>query len=118
MKRNVLPFGIIAFLGVFVAIIVFYIGLSQRDDLLAEESGEDAAEEVVADPETIYANSCVSCHGDDLTGTSGPDISAVGGSLSEDEINDIILNGVGTMPGGLVSGEEAQILAEWLSEMD
>ncbi|HLR42734.1 MAG TPA: cytochrome c [Pseudogracilibacillus sp.] len=125
MKKNIIPFGVIAAVGIFAAIIVFYIGVEQREDIqLAEESnGEEVSQEEengevdALDPEAVYANSCASCHGDDLSGTAGPDISAVGASLSEDEIHDVIMNGQGTMPPGLVGGEEADMLAEWLSEM-
>src|SRR5690625_2839205 len=122
MKRNILPFGIIAIVGIFVAIIVFYVGVGQREDIrLAEENGGEVVEEgeeVATDPEAIFANSCASCHGQDLSGGAGPGLTNVGSSLTEDEIKDIILNGVGTMPGGLVGAEEAGVLSEWLSEME
>lgn len=121
MKKNVLPFGIIAILGIFAAIIVYYVGVNQREDIrLAEENGGEVVEdggEVATDPEAIYANSCASCHGADLTGTVGPDLTSVGSKLSADEIEDVINNGLGTMPPGIVNPEEAGILAEWLSEM-
>lgn len=125
MKRNVLPFGIIAILGVFVAIIVFYVGVSQRDDIqLAEENdGEEVTEEengegeVSDDPEAIFANSCASCHGDDMTGSVGPDLTTVGSDHSAEDIEGIINNGQGAMPPGTAPPEEAAVLAEWLSEM-
>lgn len=120
MKRNVLPFGIIAIVGIFVAIIVFYVGVAQRDDIqLAEENGGEVVEEgeVATDPEAVYANSCAGCHGQDLAGGAGPGLTNVGSSLSADDIQDIIVNGKGTMPGGLVGIEEANLLTEWLSEM-
>lgn len=124
MKSNILPFAIIAIVGVFAAVIVFYLGVHQREDiqLAAENGGEEIVEEgqegeVADDPEAIYASSCAACHGNDLSGVAGPGLTTVGSSLSADEINDIILNGVGTMPGGLVSAEEADVLTDWLSEM-
>src|SRR5690625_1100765 len=113
MKRNILPFGIIAILGIFVAVIVFYIGVNQREDIrLAEENGEEVVVEEngesengegggTIDVEAVYANSCASCHAADLSGGVGPDLTAVGSSLSEEEIENIILNGAGSMPGGL-----------------
>lgn len=123
MRNYILPFGIIAIVGIFAAIIVFYIGVHQREDIqLAEENGGEVVEEGEAegetadDPEAIFANSCAACHGQDLSGGAGPDITTVGSKLSADEIKDIIINGVGTMPGGLVGNEEAEVLAEWLSE--
>ncbi|HLS22516.1 MAG TPA: cytochrome c [Pseudogracilibacillus sp.] len=123
MKRNLLPFAIIAIVGIFAAIIVFYIGVGQREDIqLAEENGEEVVEdnggEETSDVEAIYANSCAACHGDDLSGAVGPDLTAVGGSLSAEEIEDIILNGLGSMPPVSVSEEEAAELAEWLVEME
>lgn len=121
MKRNILPFGIIAIVGIFISIIVFYVGVHQRDDIrLAEENGGEPVEEqgeVVTDPEEIFASSCASCHGQDLSGGAGPDLTTVGSSLSAEDIQGIIVNGQGSMPGGLVGNEEADILAEWLSEM-
>lgn len=120
MKKNIIPFAIIAIVGVFAAVIVYYIGVGQREDIqLAEENGGEVVEDGgdgTIDPEAIFASSCASCHGANLTGGVGPDLSAVGGKLSADEIQDIIINGVGTMPGGLVGAEEAAALAEWLSE--
>ncbi|HIV73654.1 MAG TPA: cytochrome c [Candidatus Pseudogracilibacillus intestinigallinarum] len=123
MKKNILPFGIIAVVGIFAAIIVFYIGVEQREDIrLAEENGgEEVTEnndgEVADDPEAVYANSCASCHGDDLSGAMGPDLTKVGSDHSADDIVNIINNGQGAMPPGLVGPEEADLLAEWLSEM-
>lgn len=128
MKRNVLPFGIIAIVGIFAAVIVFYIGVSQKEDIqlaeendgeeVTEENGEDGDDgETTEDPEAIYANSCSSCHGDDMSGSVGPDLTAVGGDHSADEIEEIINNGQGSMPPGTAGPEEAEVLADWLSEM-
>ena len=116
MKNNVLPFGIIAIVGIFAAIIVFYLGVSQKADIAKGEDGEVEEVEALTDPEEIYANQCASCHGDDLSGVSAPGLISVGAKLSESEIHDIIINGQGAMPGGLAKGEEAKILSEWLSE--
>lgn len=122
MKTNLLPFGVIAIVGFFLIIIVSYIGVVQREEIqLAEENGgeiEEVEDEAVAlDPEEAYANSCAACHGADLSGGAGPDLTAVGGSLSEADIEQIINDGVGTMPGGLVNPEQAEEIAAWLSEM-
>ncbi len=126
MKRNVLPFGIIAIVGVFAAIIVFYIGVSQEEEIqLAEENdGEEAADdeegdeeegETDDDPEAMFANSCASCHGDDLEGGMGPDLTSVGSDHSAEDIEEIVENGQGDMPPGTAPPEEAEVIAEWLS---
>lgn len=121
MKNNILPFGIIAIVGIFAAIIVFYVGVAQKEEVrIANEGGEEVAEngegEVALDGDAIYAQSCVSCHGADLSGTVGPDLTQIGSKLSSDEITEIVLNGQGDMPPVDLSPEDADILAEWLSE--
>lgn len=124
MKKNILPFGIIAIVGIFAAIIVFYIGVSQEEEIqLAEENdGEEAADdeedddgETSDDPEAMFANSCATCHGDDLTGGMGPDLTSVGSDHSAEDIEGIIENGQGDMPPGTASPEEAEVIADWLS---
>lgn len=65
--------------------------------------------------EDLYQKSCVGCHGGNLEGTVGPALDKVGNSLSKEEIETIILEGAGGMPGGLVTGDDASQLAEWLS---
>lgn len=120
MKKNILPFGIIAIVGVLAAIIVFYVGVDQRKDMQqAEENGGEAENEESVDAgEEVFQNNCATCHGDDLSGDSGPDLTKVGSEMSEDDIHDIIENGQGSMPPGVVAGEEANLVAEWLSEYD
>lgn len=66
--------------------------------------------------EDAYQQSCASCHGDDLSGGVGPDLSAIGSSMSADEIEDVIENGVGSMPAGLLSGDDATAVSEWLAD--
>lgn len=121
MKRNIVPFGIIAIVGIFAVIIVSAVGAGQRDEIRqADEDGgenqEEVQEEASTDPEEIFANSCANCHGADLTGDMGPDLTTIGGKMTEDEIEGIIVEGQGAMPGNLVGPEEAAILAEWLGE--
>jgi mono/diheme cytochrome c family protein len=127
MKRNpVIPFAIIAIVGILGVIILSFVGANQREDI-AEEDGEDVQTEeaqeeesqegeTASDPEQAFESSCASCHGADLSGGAGPELVEVGNRLSEDEIFDIIMNGQGSMPGGLVSEEEAQAISTWLLE--
>lgn len=67
--------------------------------------------------EEVYKQSCASCHAADLSGGAGPDLTAVGADYSADEIEDIINNGIGTMPAGLVPADDATLLANWLADM-
>ena len=118
MSRNpLIPFGLIAVVGIVAAIIFSVIGLSEQQNIA---EGEEGGETVNLDPEVV-AQSCMGCHGQELAGTeSAPELQEVGSRLSEEELYDIIVNGIEgtTMPGGLVSNEEAQVLAEWLASQE
>lgn len=82
------------------------------------ELEEEEFEEIFNDPAAeIYAQSCLACHGENLEGNIGPDLTLVGSRFSRIEIKDIALHGIGNMPPGLVDNEEdAEALAEWLRE--
>lgn len=116
-KNPVLPYAIIAVIGVLAVIIISFVGADQRKTAQnPEENNGGETVELVA--EDIFKSNCASCHGGDLEGVSAPALNDVGGKYSVDEIDEIIMKGTdGGMPGGLVSAEEAAELAEWLSEM-
>ncbi|MCA1026784.1 MULTISPECIES: cytochrome c551 [Cytobacillus] len=80
------------------------------DNTSGEESTADAG-----DAQKLYDNNCMSCHGGDLSGGAGPALDKIGANYSADEIHDIIINGKGAMPGGLLNEEEANTVAEWLA---
>ncbi|MEO2077618.1 MAG: cytochrome c551 [Bacillus sp. (in: firmicutes)] len=68
------------------------------------------------DAQKIFDQKCSSCHGGDLKGGMGPNLTKVGSKYSKDEILDILKNGKsGGMPAGLVSGDEADQVADWLA---
>jgi cytochrome c551 len=67
------------------------------------------------DAEKVAAQKCSTCHGENLVGGGAPKISDVGSRYSKEEIEEIILNGKGGMPGGIIKGEEASAVAEWLA---
>ncbi|MBD7935826.1 MULTISPECIES: cytochrome c550 [Cytobacillus] len=117
MNRNpLIPFALIAILGIGAMFLVSFKGLGDHKELTSE-GDEEATEEVAASPEEIYQQSCIGCHGDQYQGGVGPALSGVGEKLSEEEIVDVLTNGKGAMPGGLVSGKE-QEMAEWLMTLE
>ncbi|MCL6570365.1 MAG: cytochrome c [Bacillus sp. (in: Bacteria)] len=64
----------------------------------------------------IYDQKCSSCHGADLTGANGPDLTKVGAKLSKDDILAVIENGKpGGMPANVATGDDADKVAEWLA---
>lgn len=123
MKNAVVPYAIIAVLGVVAVIIISVIGLNHQvevaegDNTEQVEEGAAGGETAGADAETVYQNNCAMCHGADLSGGGAPDLSAIGSKYGVDEIKDIIQNGIGGMPPmPAVQGEELDALATWLSE--
>ncbi|MDX8045962.1 cytochrome c [Gracilibacillus sp. S3-1-1] len=114
MKKNpLIPFALIAILGILAVIILSVVGMNEKQDRMATG---DEGETTEADPEALI-QSCIGCHGGDLEGASGPSLNDVDERLDMTEIENIIINGTdGGMPGGLVNNEEAEVLAEWLSE--
>lgn len=84
-----------------------------------EEGSEDApsTDDDMSQGEALYQNNnCVGCHGGELEGASGPNLQNVGNRLSPDEIEEVITEGRGQMPGGLIEDEEElDAIVEWLS---
>lgn len=66
--------------------------------------------------ERIYARTCGTCHGDDLKGSVGPELTTIGAKYSKEEIEDIIKNGIGSMPPfDYFDDDEREILVDWLA---
>ena len=80
-----------------------------------EEAGTDTDKAGAGNPENLYNQNCSACHGGELQGGAGPELSAVGDKYSQEEIETIILEGKGNMPDQLLEGEEAKAVAEWLA---
>ncbi|MBB6451220.1 mono/diheme cytochrome c family protein [Geomicrobium halophilum] len=65
-----------------------------------------------AEGEGLYEENCLSCHGDDMDGGTGPALDG----YSADEVVTAIEEGPGTMPADLVEGEEAESVAAYVEE--
>ncbi|STO07819.1 MULTISPECIES: cytochrome c550 [Exiguobacterium] len=111
MRNPLLPFAAIAIVAIIAMVSLSYFGVNQ-----AQQAAEGPAVTEM-NPEDLYAaQGCAGCHGGNLEGGVGPALTGVGERLSADEITNIIINGKGSMPGGLASAEEADILTTWLLE--
>lgn len=86
------------------------------DDAGKDTGSTDSGSSVAVDAEAVVQQKCISCHGDNLQGASAPALDKIGAELSETEIHDIIIDGQGGMPGGLIKGEDAEAVAAWLAE--
>jgi mono/diheme cytochrome c family protein len=74
-------------------------------------AGEDKADA----GNDLFQKSCASCHGEDLKSGGAPDLDKIGSKYSKDEILNIINNGKGSMPAGLIKGADADTVAGWLA---
>jgi mono/diheme cytochrome c family protein len=131
-KNPVIPYALIAGIGILLVIVISFVGLNQQEAIQEEESGEEQSEqqegqsdgggdssggETAANGEEVYQSNCASCHGQDLSGAAGPALDTIGSKYSKDEIKQIIADGFPPqMPGGLVQGDDAEAVAQWLSE--
>ncbi len=107
-----------------VAIVaIFYLTWESASnvDWEARAASQKLVDEVEIDTthpgyEVYSQNSCLSCHGEQLEGTAGPPLIDTG--LTAEEIADIAVNGIGTMPPDAFKGtdEELQQLAEFLAQ--
>lgn len=80
------------------------------------ESSENGEAVETAAGEDVYQNNCAMCHGADLSGGGGPELTGVGSKFSAEELEDIIVNGTGSMPPQNVSGDDLDALVSWLLE--
>ncbi|HJV46385.1 MAG TPA: c-type cytochrome [Bacillota bacterium] len=62
---------------------------------------------------------CQGCHGVDMKGAVGPDLTKVGSRLSKDDIAKVIKEGRNTMPKGMFTGNDKELdqLATYLSTL-
>ena len=118
MNRNpVMPFIIIMVFGIGLMFLLSFKGLGDAKDLAKEKEGGEKTEETEsasASPEDIYKQNCISCHGDAYQGGVGPALKGVGDRLSVDEVKDVITNGRGAMPPGLVEEQKVDAMAEYI----
>jgi mono/diheme cytochrome c family protein len=68
------------------------------------------------DPQKIVNQTCDTCHGDNLKGAYGPNISHIGKELDKDQIANIINHGKGQMPPGLINSKQAEVVAAYLAK--
>ena len=84
--------------------------------LAACGGNDEKATDGELDGEKLVMKSCIVCHGGDLGGQGNtPAIADAGSHYTEEEILNIIENGKGGMPAGVLKGDEAKAAAEWLA---
>ena len=119
-KNAIVPYILIMAFGIGLIFFMSLQGVGNEAEIAEEnateeeggEAGGETADAGEFDPEATAQSSCISCHGSSYEGGVGP--SLIETQLSQEEIEDILANGKGTMPGGLVDAENVPAMAEWV----
>ncbi len=125
-KNAIVPYILIMAFGIGLIFFLSLEGVGNEAEIAEEHAAEEGGEAVEGeegeggetadagefDPEAVYQASCVTCHGSSYEGGVGP--SLVDTELSQEEIEVILAEGKGAMPGGLVEAENIPEMAEWV----
>ncbi|AYC29601.1 cytochrome c550 [Paenisporosarcina cavernae] len=116
-KNPIVAFLLIMAFGIGLIFFLSVEGVEKKKEI-AEGHGEGEATEETAefDPEAFAQSKCIACHGGDLTGASAP--SLVDTKLSQEEIAEVLTNGRGGMPAGLVPAENIEAMAEYVFSLE
>ena len=128
-KNAIVPYILIMLFGLGLIFFLSLEGVDNQEQIAEEQqegeegNGADAGDgggdtdNASFDPEAHAQQNCISCHGSSYEGT-GAFPALVGTSLSQEEIEDVIANGKGMMPGGLVPEENIPEMAEWILSLE
>ncbi|QDP99325.1 cytochrome c [Lysinibacillus fusiformis] len=115
MKNNpVVPYILILAFGIGLIFFMSLQGADNKKEIAAEhEGGGETAE--ATDDGSALVQSCIGCHGGDLSGGVGPSLHG----LDEAHIVDVLTNGIeGTpMQPGMKNEAEAKAIAEYISTL-
>ncbi|MFZ2463886.1 MAG: cytochrome c [Caldibacillus thermoamylovorans] len=118
MKRNaIFPYLLIMVLGIGLVVALSIIGVNDSKEAEGKDSEKGNVAQA-ATPEEIYQKSCFTCHGQNYEGAMGPELKGVDERLSKDEIKEVLKNGRGAMPKGLVPAESLDAMADWLMSLE
>jgi cytochrome c551 len=115
MKKIWATTGINIILAGFLVFLLFnYEGTPHAGKAVEKTAGGKT--DTSAKAEEIASTSCITCHGDNLQGGAGPALNKIGSKYAQDDIENIIKKGKGAMPAGVITPEEAKIVAAWLAQ--
>ena len=108
-------FGIL-FLVFLIALVVSVMYPPQYGEQAKDGAAATAPSKEV-NAEQIVKQTCTACHGQNLEGNIGPNLTKIGSKYKPEDIENILKNGRGGMPAGLLKDEsEVKAVAKWLSE--
>ncbi len=124
MNQNDVVDSAKAFFTSFGILLLIFIVALAISVMFPPQHGEQAKDGAAApsapkevNAEQVFKGTCAACHGQNLEGVVGPNLTKIGSKYKPEEIENIIKNGKGGMPAGLLK-EDAEIkaVAKWLSE--
>ncbi|WOV85528.1 cytochrome c [Sporosarcina jeotgali] len=118
-KNPVVPYILIFALGIGLIFFMSLYGIDQKKEIAdadgeATEEGtkEDAGASSEFDAEAVAQQKCIGCHGGDLEGAVGPSLH--GEDKDAKELHEIIKNGKGGMPAGLIPDENIDAMVDYI----
>lgn len=101
-------------------IIIGLIGCQSNGDKKSQPDKDNTGETTLANDGSeaakLYKQKCANCHGGNLEGSIGPKLNTIGTDMSKQEIEKVIIEGAPAMPSGLLVGDQAVHVAEWLTQ--
>ena len=114
MKNNpVVPYILIFAFGIGLIFFMSLTGAENKKEIAAEKEG--GGEKTEATDDSALVQTCISCHGADLSGAFGPNLHG----LDEAHIVDVLTNGIPNTPmePGMKNEAEAKAIAEYISTL-
>lgn len=100
---------------------ILYVNSNEMPWILEMVEAE-APDEGMPVAERIYSINCAVCHGSNRTGVqhgANPTLVDIGERMSDDELNEVIVQGRGVMPSfGFLSDEELDAIVQFLNDPD
>ncbi len=126
-KNAIVPYILIMAFGIGLIFFLSLEGVGNEAEIAEEHSEEEGGEAAEGeggeeaesgdfDPEATAEANCISCHGSSYEGGVGPSLVAT--ELGQEEIEEILINGKGSMPPGLVPEENVAAMAEWVLSLE
>lgn len=128
-KNAIVPYILIMAFGIGLIFFLSLEGVNNEAEIAEEHAaeeeggesaeggeGEESADAGDFDPEAHAQENCISCHGSSFEGGVGPSLVAT--ELPQEDIEEILINGKGSMPPGLVPEENVAAMAEWVLSLE
>ena len=110
MRNPLVPFALLAVVAAATFTLALWHPFSPTVPADAAPTGGDAARGA-----SIFAASCAGCHGADASGGVGPALR--GSGLTAADVESVVATGRGTMPAGLVAGQDVADVAAYVATL-